>query len=514
MGTMTSRFVKTHFHLLLPAFFVLILHLFNNAFTTYGIFRDELYYIACSEHLAWGYVDQPPLCVFVLAASRFFFGDSVFALRIVPSLAHALTVVAAGILTKKLGGEKFAQVLSAITVSLAPGIIGMMGIYSMNASDILLWQCVAYFLIRLFETHNQRYWYAIGVFIGIGLLNKISMGWFAAGIAVGIVATPQRQVLKKNQPWIAAGIALLIFLPFIMWNVQNNFAHLEFARNAARLKYASQNPVTFLSGLAVINNPFAIPVWLAGFWILMKPIRKEFRVLGIAMITVLIILLINYNTKSEYFTPAAIILLAAGAVGIERWFTGKHIVLRYSYVTILVVSGVFMMPMAIDILPVQTFISYSRAIGVQPPNTEGHRMGDLPQHFADRFGWRELVADVAGVFNTLSPEERNRTAIFVHNYGEAGAIDFYGEQYGLPKALCGHNNYWIWGNDRLDDTVEILIAVGGEATDYHDTFEEITQAGTHVTELAMRYESDLPIYVCRKPKLKIKEVWHTTREYI
>lgn len=511
---MLTDFFKSHRVILFPSFAILLVHFFNNALTTYGIFRDELYYIACSEHLAWGYVDQPPLCTFILKISRSIFGDSVFAIRLLPSLAHAATAFYAGIITKKLGGRIFSQLLSAVSVALAPGIVGMMGLYTMNAFDILLWQISFYLVIRLFETENVSLWYWIGFVIGIGLLNKISMGWLAAGIAVGIVATPERRRLKKPQPWIAAGIALFMFLPYIIWNFQNDFAHLEFANNAARLKYASQNPITFFSGLLLLYNPLSIPIWMAGFWILLRHERNEFRVIGIAVLTVLAILLINFNSKSEYFNPAAIILLAAGSLQIERWFGNRLRVIRNACIIIIVITGFLLMPLAIDILPVRTFISYAQSIGVAPPNTEGHRMGSLPQHFADRFGWKEFADNVAAVYNMLSPDEKKYAAIYVRNYGEAGAIDFYGEELGLPKAMSGHNNYWIWGKDRLDDTVDVLIAVGGDAEDYSDTFIEVTQVGRHTSDLAMSYEGNLPIYLCRKPKLRIKEVWHTTRRYI
>ncbi len=511
---MNTDFLKSHRGILLPSLTILFVHFINNAFTTYGIFRDELYYIACSEHLAWGYVDQPPLCALILKISRSIFGDSVFAVRILPSFAHAATALYSGVITKKMGGERFAQLLSTVSVALAPGIVGMMGLYTMNAFDILLWQITFYLVIRLFETENASLWYWIGFVIGIGLLNKISMGWLAAGIAVGIAATPERRRLKKPQPWIAAAIALFMFLPYIVWNFQNNFAHLEFANNAARLKYASQNPITFFSGMVLLYNPLAIPIWISGFWILLRHERKEYRIIGIAVLTVLAILLVNFNSKSEYFNPAAIILIAAGSLQIERWFGNQMRVIRHMYVSVIVISGFLLMPLAIDILPVQAFIPYAQSFGLAPPNTEGHRMGSLPQHFADRFGWKEFADNVADVYNSLSPDEKKYAAIYVRNYGEAGAIDFFGKDLGLPKAMSGHNNYWIWGKDRLDDTVHILIAVGGDAEDYSDTFGEVTLAGRHVSELAMSYESNLPIYVCRKPKLKIKEVWHTTRRYI
>jgi len=442
------------------------------------------------------------------------FGDSPFAVRILPSFAHAGTVIAAGLIAKKMGGEKFAQLLSALIIGFAPGFLGIMGIYSMNAFDIFLWSVAFFLLLQLIETKESAYWIALGFIIGAGMMNKISMGWFAAGLVVGVIATPHREWLRTRYPWIAAGIALIMFLPFILWNMQHDFAHLEFANNAARLKYASQNPVTFFSGMIMLYNPVTLPVWLTGFYVLLMRTQREQRIIGIIVLSVLAILIININSKAEYFNPAAVAVIAAGAVQIEQWLSGRLTFLRNIYGITVLATGVLMMPMAIDILSVERLSSYMETIGIAPPNTEGHSMGALPQHFADRHGWKELTADVLIVYKQLDSAEQQHTMIYVQNYGEAAAIDFYGRQKGLPPAMSGHNNYWIWGNDRLDERVDVLIAVGGEAGDYLDTFEDIELVKYHNSRFAMPYESNLPIYVCRKPRMSIKQIWQTTKHFI
>ncbi|MDD8017154.1 MAG: glycosyltransferase family 39 protein [Bacteroidota bacterium] len=492
---------------------VLLLHFYNNAFTTYGMFRDELYYIACSNHLTWGYVDQPPLCAFILLISRTIFGESIFAIRLLPSFANAGSIFLAGVMTRMLGGGTLARTFVCIACAFAPGIIGISGIYSMNAFDILLWQVALYLFIRLITTQQPKYWYWIGFIVGIGLLNKTSMVWLATGIGVATLFTDQRRWLKSKYPWIAAATAFIIFLPYVMWNIQNNLAHLEFMRNASGIKYASQNQITFLTDLVMNNNPIALPLWLAGFWLLFKKGQKEFRAVGIAIATVLLILLVNGHSKGEYFGPAMLTLFGAGSIQWERWLQNRKPI-GYSYSFVIMITGVMLLPFAMDILPVNQFVPYSQALGIGPKSNEGHEMKSLPQHYADRFGWKEFASDVAKAFKTLSPDEQKYTAIYVHNYGEAGAIDFYGAQYGLPKAFAGQNSYWLWGKERIEDSVSVLIAVGGEAHDYSDTFEVIEQVGIHSHSLAMIYENNLPIFICRKPKLKLKDVWHTTRFYI
>jgi hypothetical protein len=505
----------SYLHIVISSLAVLLIHFVNNAWTTYGIFRDELYYIACSEHLAFGYVDQPPLSAFLLLISRTLFGDSVFALRIFPSVAHGTTVFLSGIIAEKSGGGKYAQILTAVIVGLAPGLIGMFGIYSMNAFEILLWSITFLLLFRLIGTRDPRYWYWIGLVLGIGMLNKVSMSWLGAGILAGLIFSDQRYWLKTKHPYAAAAIAFLIFFPYLLWNIENDFAHFEFAANASRLKYASQNPVTFFTGMILLYNPVIVPVLAAGFIAFFKQSAKHYRMFGIVILTVLSILLINIHSKAEYFNPAAVLVMAAGTVQIEQWFRAiRWKWIGFACIGLVSVTGCLLMPMAIDILPVHTYITYAQSIGFSAPSTEGHEMSELPQHFADRFGWKDLAHDVASVYNSLKPEEQSFSAIFVQNYGQAGAIDHFGKQYGLPRALSGHNNYWIWGKERINDSISTLIAVGGEAEDYTEVFQEVLVVRAHRSPYAMPYENNLPIYICRKPKVRIKDLWHSTKHYI
>jgi hypothetical protein len=505
--------VKRNGHLLGIAAAVLLVHTVNSLFTTYGLFRDELYYIVCSDNPAFGYVDHPPLSAILLMISRTLFGDSIIAIRLFPSAAHAATVFCTGMLARKLGGGKPSQIFAAILIAFAPGIIGMFGFYSMNAVEILLWSLTFLCILQLIETNDPKFWIIIGTLIGFGLMNKISMGWLAAGLAAGSLLTPMRRWLMTRWPWYAAGIAALIFLPYILWNLQHDWAHLEFARNAARFKYASQSPLTFLSGLVDRYNPLALPVLLAGFYLLLFRRKNEGRIIGIIVATVLIILLVNINSKSEYFNPAAVVLLAAGTVQWEQWSAARFRWVVPVYTAVILLTGIMILPLALDLLPPDRMISYMRTLGVEQSNAEGKKMGALPQHFADRFGWKELTKNVADVYRALDEQERPLTSIYVRNYGEASAIAHFGKQYGLPQPLSGHNNYWIWGNDRLRDTVEVLIALGGTVDDYSDAFSDIRLAGTHTAPFVMPYEDNIPIYVCRKPRLRIKEVWHTTKHY-
>ena len=260
------------------------LHLWTNAFGGYGYFRDELYYLACADHLDIGYVDHPPLSIIVLAISRLLFGDSLFALRLIPALAGGCSSlpVRAGS-PRALGGGRTAQVLAALGTCLSPVLLAFCTIYSMNSLDVLFWTLAAYAAIRLVQTGDGRYWTVLGLAIGLGALNKIGILWLAAGLVAGIFFSPYRKLLWTRWALRGAAVVFFCFLPYIIWNILNDFAHLEFIRNATSGKYSGLSPLRFLSDQLLLHNPASIPLWLAGFTMLLFSRRlAPYRFLGIA----------------------------------------------------------------------------------------------------------------------------------------------------------------------------------------------------------------------------------------
>jgi hypothetical protein len=219
------------------------------------------------------------------------------------------------------------------------------------------------------------------------------------------------------------------------------------------------------------------------------------------------------KAKTYYLAPAYPMLLGSGALAIETFIHERQWNwLKPATISILVVGGIITAPFAMPVLPVETYIKYQDFLGVEPPKTEKHKFGKLPQGYADMFGWENMVATVAKVYNSLPPEERAKCAIFAGNYGEAGAIDFFGKKYGLPKAISGHNNYWLWGPRDYSGEIMIVLGVGRE--DVQKAFEEVELGATVVSEYAMPYESNLPVFICRKPKMSLKEVWPRVKGYI
>ena len=307
------RFASQNIVLVSLAGSVLLFHLLANGFTSYGYFRDELYYLACSKHLAWGYVDHPPLSVFVLAATRWLLGDSLFAIRLIPALALASTVIATGLMVQRMKGSTWAVVLAGLSVALAPIFLGMGSFYSMNSLDILFWSVVGYLVLRIIDAPTPRRWVVLGVVMGLALLNKVGFLWFGAGLLIGLLLTPLRVQMRTLWPYIAGSIAFAFFLPFVIWNIQHDYAHLEFMRNAVMNKYGGISRADFLKGVLLIMNPATLPISLAGlYYYLLNPHGRHYRILGVIFLTTLLILLVNGHSKAEYLAPAFPMLWAGG----------------------------------------------------------------------------------------------------------------------------------------------------------------------------------------------------------
>jgi hypothetical protein len=498
---------------LIIAFVILCVHLYTNAFAGYGYFRDELYYLACSEHLDIGYVDQPPLSIYILAVSRWLFGDSLFAIRLIPACMNMFIVLFTGLLAQQLGGGRISAMLAAMGAAAAPILMGMTAVYSMNSFDILAWSLLALVTIRLLKTDSPRCWLLLGLTLGLGALNKIGILWIGAGIVFGLAFTPARRWYRTPWPYAAAGIALLCFLPFIIWNLTHNLAHLEFIRNASSGKYGGLSPLSFITGQILLQNPFALPLWGTGLialfvWTPLKP----YRALGVAYLTAFGILMINWHSKAEYLSAAYPMLLAAGGVVLERFFSnGSRRWMVPAYMGFLGISAAVFAPFALPILPVETYIAYADRFGMAPSSPEHKQLEKLPQFYADMFGWPEKAAAVAQAFYRLTPEEQARCAIFSDNYGRCGALDFFGMYYGLPRSIGKHNSYWMWGP--RDYTGELMLVLGGGLKDKQEKFTRVDIVGTVASQYCLPYENHLNIYLCRGSRLPLKEAWKSFKNY-
>jgi hypothetical protein len=335
------------------------------------------------------------------------------------------------------------------------------------------------------------------------------MLWFGGAAGLGLVLTSHRRVLLTPWPWIAAAVAALLFLPHVLWQVRHDWPTLEFMRNAAGGKMVHTGFAAFWAQQALVMNPATLPVWLLGLGSLLA--RRRARVLGLVFVVTATLLIVSGSSRPNYLAVAYAPLFAAGAVAVERAAAGRRRWLQPAAVVELALVGLPVVPMGLPILPVHGTIAYTRALGLRPAAQEHTREGDLPQVFADMFGWEDLVRRVARVYAALPAAERARCAIFANNYGEAGAIDFFGPRYGLPPAISAHNNYWLWGPRGA--TGEVMIIVGGDRDDRHADFRSTVLADTTSCRHCMPYENGAPIFVCRGLNQPLERRWMEIRAY-
>lgn len=494
----------------LLAGFKLLIHLFANR--GYGYFRDEFYYLACGERLAAGYVDHPPLIAFIAKFARVVFGESLSGLRLLPAVAGAAVVFLTGMLVRDLGGKRAAQVLACLALIVAPVYLAIDNFLSMNAFEHLFWLGAILVTVRIVRDDRPKLWPLFGVIVGFGLLNKHSMAFLVFGIVVGLALTPARKHLLDRRFWLGAVIAGLIFLPNLIWEIRNGAPTLEFMANARRFKNYAASPLEFLGGVLTESHPFALPLLLAGFvfYFFMKD-GKPFRWLGWTYAAILALFIVQ-KAKTYYIAPALPVLLAGGSIALVAALARPRLTWAVpAYAVVLVLGGALLSPLVVPMLPIETFIAYSKRLGVEPPKSENHEKGLLPQHFADMYGWDTLTKTVAGVYAGLPEEDRKRCAIYVRNYGEAGSLEFFGRAYGLPPVLCGHNNYFLWGPGTASG--EVLIVVGGKAEDHAKSYEEVTEVARTDNRYAMPYENDQPIFVCRRLRRPLAEIWPGVKHY-
>lgn len=483
------------------ALIVVIGHLFTNSL--YGYQRDEFYYILCGQHPAWGYVDHPPLTPIIASISLWLFGNpanSSFAIRFFPSIAGALVVLFTGLMARELGGNRFAQIMSAICIMLSPLFLAANGLLMPVSFDQLVWTLCSYLVIRLIKSENRRLWPLIGVVIGFGLLNKHTVLFYCFGLIVGLLLTKHRSELKSSWFWLGSLIALIIFLPNLIWQYQNHWATIEFLQNLNIRVMSKISRSQFLLWQVILLNPALPLVWLSGLYFYFFTRKGEpFRVLGWIYVIVLTLILI-LNGKPYYPGPAYPLLIAAGPIALMHIFRKiQWTRLRPALVTMVGIGALVASPvMLLPALPEESSIRY--------------QIGKLDRDFAEVLGWPEFVSQVSKVYGKLSPEEKKKATILTENYGEAGAIEILGADHGLPKAISGHNNYYLWGPG--NSTGEICITIGLSKELLETMFYEINSQGVITNKVGAKNEEfNKPIFICRHPKKPLKELWPRLKHF-
>jgi len=492
---------------LLAGFVALKLLLHLPILTRYGFHHDELYFIACGAHPAWGYVDHPPLVPALARLATTLFGESLFGLRILATLAGAATVLLTGLLARRLGGGRFAQAVACLAVLVAPVFLRTGNLLCIPAFEPLFWLGGSYLIVRIAEGGSPRLWLWLGLLAGVGLLNKHSMLFFGLGLAVGVLVTPLRRHLRTPWPYAGGALALAILLPNLVWQAAHDWPTVGFLRGLNESVLAGIDKVQFLAGQLLYLNPLAAIVWIAGLVFCFSAAGRRYRILGWIWLVVFLLLLV-VQSKIYYLAPAYPALLAAGGVELERRTARpRHGALRPAIVAVLVVGGLALLPLSLPVLPIDATDRYARAVTFGAFENIYEITGDLH----GMFGWPERVEAVGQAFHELPEVERGRVVIFVAGYGTAGAIDLFGARLGLPQATSLAQTYWLWGlPDRPIDTV---LAAGWSVETLERIFAEVEVVRRIRIEHADPGEAEFLVAVCRAPKSDLHALWGKNRPW-
>ena len=477
----------------------------------YGYFRDEFYYLACARHLAWGYVDHPPAIAVIAWLSRALFGESLLGIRLLSAVAGGGTILLAGRLARVLGGDRWAETLAAFGVAITPVFHFLFHILSMNAWDVLLWTAVCLVIAEIVVTDHAVLWLLVGVLVGLGLETKHSMAFLVLGLGVGLVLTPARRWLRDWHLWAGGAIALALAAPNLWWEIAHSWPTLEFARNAAADKNAILSPLQFVGEQVLQAHPLNLLLLAVGLWFFFRAEQGRFRLFGWAYLAVFALLVAEHG-KPYYIAPIYPLMFAGGAVVIAR-ATLNLVALRRAFLVMLLATGVAAAPFTLPVLPITGYIAYANRLGIKPASGERMAIGTLPQHFADMFGWDEIVSTVARVYHDLPVDERAHAGVFTLNYSDAGAVDLLGPRYGLLiSAMSRHNNYYFWGPDPA--RMDVVIVVGGRIEDHQKSYADVRVAATIDCGLCIPYENHRQVYVLRHRIRPVDEIWRTSKLFI
>lgn len=492
---------------LVPALIVFAFHAALGA--RYGLFRDELYFIVCGQHLAFGYVDQPP-AVPLIAAALYKLGLGAWGVRLPAAVVAGGLVWLAVRFVRLLGGGGLAIGLAALACAIAPMLMGLTATLNTSAFDPLAWTAVAYLMVKAMREQDDRALLLAGLVAGLTLEVKYAIVFWMVGLAAGLLLTPERRLVLRPALWIGTALAAAIAVPSFVWQLVHGFPFLELGA-AAQAKNSDVALLPFLGNQILVMNPLFAPLWIAG---LVAPFvvkrLEDLRFLVIAAVVVVVIVRLGHG-KDYYLAPLYPVLFVLGAVALAplaRGAAGKAV--ASVGVAAAVAVSALAAPLALPILSPQALTAYITRIGIAPQQQERSFKGTvLPQMFADQLGWHDFTRQVEAAWNRIPASERAITGIKVDNYGEAAALDLYGK--GLPPALSGHNQYFLWG--LRGQNPRDLLVVQDDASGLKPYCREVTLLGTTWSRYAMAYENGKAIALCRGVMPPLATLWPQLKNY-
>ncbi len=476
----------------------------------YGLFLDELYTIALSRHLAFGYVDLPPLVPALVALSRAVLGESALAMHIVPALAGAGTLVFVCLIAREFGGKTFVVTLSALAFIVVPLWLMFDSIFCYDSIDQLVLAAFLYTLVRFLRSGNRKLWILLGLIAGVACLTKMTILFLGPGFLAALLISKYRKDLITPWPWLGAALCLVLVSPSLIWQIANHWPTLEYWMNYGTNRVYKASPLQYFMNILAFMNPLLLPLWAAGLYRLFRRLNgANYGFLGLLFLFTLALMFYlhaSVRMLGELFIP----LIAASVVFIEELLTGARwkIGLRALPAAYLLAAGAFVLPTSLPIVPIASVYNMPRSVKYWYQSIREFNGGNsyAPLILTGRMGWEGFVRDVAGVYEQLPPEERAVAGIYTDWYFTAGAIDLYGPSYGLPHAVSGSLTYYLWGPGYSWDE---MVIVTGRTNILSVFFDECAQtAVSRQPELGQFF-----IYVCKKSKLPAEVIWSSQKNY-
>jgi len=477
----------------------------------YGLFFDEFYTIALSRHLAFGYVDLPPLVPALMALSRLLLGESLLAMHIVPALAGAFTLVFACLIAKEFGGKTTAVALTALAFIGIPAWLMLDSIFCYDSIDQLILAAFIFCLVRFLRTGDKKLWLALGGIAGLACMTKMTILFLGPGFLVALLVSKYRRDLVTPWPWLGALLCLVIVSPYLLWQSANHWPTLQYwtSYGSQRVYQASLQQYTI--NVLLYLGPLLLPLWLFGLLRLFRHLAGvSYAFLGLWLLVTFVLLFRLHATARlliELFLP----VLAAGAVLLEEVVTRLHwrnwataVLMLY-----LLGTGAINVPIALPVIPLDLLATVVHPFqplygSLREFNGESSA---LPVFLSGRIGWDELAGEVAAVYNALPPQDRAGTGIYTDSYGTAGVIDELGPRYGLPHAVSGSLTYYLWGPGY---SWEKMIIVSGAANNMAVFFDTCEQKAVVQQEYAL---SNPHIFFCKGAKVPAAAIWSSVKAF-
>ena len=483
-----------------------LFHLLTNR--QYGFHGDELYFIVCGNRPAWGYLDHPPFVPLVARLATDLMGTNLFALRFFPALILGASCVLTGWLARRLGAGSFGEFLAALSFVFAPMMMRLGAILNIPCFEVFFWLIAVHLLVTLCQRNEPRWWQAVGVLMGVALLNKHTTLFLGTGMAVGLVLTHRRRDLATPWPWFGGAIAFLVFLPNLLWQYQHDWATLEFVRSLNANVMQNTSRAEFILAQFILMNPFNAIVWIAGFvFFFRSEAGSPYRLVGWIFPTVLTIMLV-FKAKVYYLVPAYPMLMAGGAVLLERQLAGRRgYHARAALTAAIVAIGLVFLPIVTPIGSLkwkEQYISQVLRFMINDPS-------DLTFDFRYQLGRYEQVRAFLSVYMKLAEEEKKGCVILTNEYDTASEVNVLGAEMGLPQAISGNNSYYLWGPQGA--TGKCTIAFGYEEGLLKTCFEEVSVVAEAPCPWYKDIDSVRPVFLCRKPVASLQQLWPRFKSY-